>query len=166
MFDCRASCLYGRGTMRNAVNSCPRDTATMRRDLFIDAAARFVQHRRAAAQGAQFFVTPDATALYCPSHTTHRTVLISLESAIFWPYVLAGPFAWALYGLGMRAGRRRMSLLDREAYEVAKPEPRVTILVPAKDEDASIRACLESALAQDYPNFELLAIDDRSTDRT
>ena len=93
-------------------------------------------------------------------------MLISTESAIFWSYVLSGPFGWALYGLGMHCGRRRLSLLERDAYELAKPEPRVTILIPAKDEGEPVRACLESALGQDYPNFEILAIDDRSTDNT
>jgi chlorobactene glucosyltransferase len=79
---------------------------------------------------------------------------------------LNGPFAWALYGLGMHAGRRRLSLLDRKPFEVTKPEPKVTILIPAKDEGEPIRECLTSALAQDYPNFEVLAIDDRSNDNT
>ncbi|HTL27627.1 MAG TPA: glycosyltransferase family A protein, partial [Tepidisphaeraceae bacterium] len=38
--------------------------------------------------------------------------------------------------------------------------------VPAKDEGARIRLCLESVLKQDYPNFSVIAIDDRSTDET
>ncbi len=46
------------------------------------------------------------------------------------------------------------------------PPPRVTILVPAKDEGERIRDCLASALGQDYPNFGVVAVDDRSTDRT
>jgi chlorobactene glucosyltransferase len=46
------------------------------------------------------------------------------------------------------------------------PLPPVTILIPAKDEGERIRACLTSALSQDYPNFRVIAIDDRSTDRT
>ena len=40
------------------------------------------------------------------------------------------------------------------------------MLVPAKDEEENIENCIKSLLAQDYPNFEIIAIDDRSKDRT
>jgi chlorobactene glucosyltransferase len=43
---------------------------------------------------------------------------------------------------------------------------RVSILVPARDEERSIAGCVSSLLAQDYPNFELLVLDDSSSDRT
>jgi glycosyltransferase involved in cell wall biosynthesis len=42
----------------------------------------------------------------------------------------------------------------------------VTILIPAKDEGEGVRACLERALALDYPAATILAVDDRSTDQT
>jgi glycosyltransferase involved in cell wall biosynthesis len=44
--------------------------------------------------------------------------------------------------------------------------PLVTILVPAKDEEANIGDCLRTLQAQDYSDFEIIVIDDRSTDRT
>jgi len=44
--------------------------------------------------------------------------------------------------------------------------PRVSVLVAAKDEEANIEACLRDLLEQDYPNFEVIAIDDRSRDAT
>ncbi|MGH9549609.1 MAG: glycosyltransferase, partial [Terriglobales bacterium] len=44
--------------------------------------------------------------------------------------------------------------------------PFVSILVPARNEETKIGRCLDSLLAQDYPNFEIVVIDDRSTDRT
>ncbi len=44
--------------------------------------------------------------------------------------------------------------------------PFVSIIVPARNEETKISRCLESLLNQDYPNFELVVIDDRSTDRT
>lgn len=46
------------------------------------------------------------------------------------------------------------------------PAPKVTVLVPARNEEESIGACLETLAAQDYPNFEVVLIDDRSEDRT
>ncbi len=44
--------------------------------------------------------------------------------------------------------------------------PRVSIIVPARDEERSIQRCVESLLAQDYPNFEVIVVDDASTDAT
>lgn len=44
--------------------------------------------------------------------------------------------------------------------------PSVSILVPARNEEQNIRRCLQSLLAQDYPDFEVLALDDDSGDGT
>jgi glycosyltransferase involved in cell wall biosynthesis len=45
-------------------------------------------------------------------------------------------------------------------------EPTLTVIVPACNEAPNIAACLESLLAQDYANLQIIAIDDRSTDQT
>src|SRR5277367_1571788 len=45
-------------------------------------------------------------------------------------------------------------------------EPRVTVIVPARNEELDIRATLESLLALDYSNYEVIAVDDRSTNAT
>ena len=44
--------------------------------------------------------------------------------------------------------------------------PRVSILLPARNEETNVEACVRSLLAQDYPDFEVLVLDDDSTDRT
>lgn len=44
--------------------------------------------------------------------------------------------------------------------------PRVSVLVPARNEERGIERCVSSLLAQDYPDFEVLVLDDESTDRT
>ncbi|HSJ52205.1 MAG TPA: glycosyltransferase, partial [Anaerolineae bacterium] len=43
---------------------------------------------------------------------------------------------------------------------------KVSVLVPARNEEANIERCIRSLLSQDYPDFEVLALDDESTDRT
>ena len=44
--------------------------------------------------------------------------------------------------------------------------PLISVCVPARNEERNIRRCVDAILAQDYPNFEVIVLDDRSTDRT
>lgn len=44
--------------------------------------------------------------------------------------------------------------------------PMVSILVPARNEEKNIIRCIQSLLAQNYPSFEVLALDDQSSDST
>lgn len=44
--------------------------------------------------------------------------------------------------------------------------PMVSILVPARNEERSLRECLSSLLALDYPRYEVIFVNDHSSDRT
>ena len=44
--------------------------------------------------------------------------------------------------------------------------PRVSLLVPARNEARSIEGCVRSLLAQGYPDFEVIILNDESTDGT
>jgi len=44
--------------------------------------------------------------------------------------------------------------------------PLISVCIPARNEERNIRACVEAVLAQDYPNLEVIVLDDRSTDAT
>lgn len=44
--------------------------------------------------------------------------------------------------------------------------PKVSIIFAARDEAPQVRAALKSMLAQNYPDFEVIAVNDRSTDDT
>ena len=54
----------------------------------------------------------------------------------------------------------------RRDSPLPEPAPLVSILIPTRDEEANIEACLKSLQNQDYPNFEILVLDDNSTDNT
>jgi glycosyltransferase involved in cell wall biosynthesis len=45
-------------------------------------------------------------------------------------------------------------------------DPSVSIIVPARNEEAGLRTCLESLLTQTGVAFEVIVVDDHSTDRT
>jgi glycosyltransferase involved in cell wall biosynthesis len=49
---------------------------------------------------------------------------------------------------------------------VAAGNPLVSIIVPARNEEESIEQALRSLLALDYDNYEVIAVNDRSTDGT
>ena len=53
-----------------------------------------------------------------------------------------------------------------ESAQPAGRAPGVSIIVPAYNEGAMIATVLESLLAIDYPNFEIVVVDDGSSDRT
>ncbi len=53
----------------------------------------------------------------------------------------------------------------RKAAPVA-PDLRISVIVPAFNEEKSIASSIESLLAQDYGNYEVVLVDDGSTDRT
>ncbi len=44
--------------------------------------------------------------------------------------------------------------------------PFVSIVIPARNEEKYIERCIKSLLNQDYPRFEIIVIDDNSTDDT
>ncbi len=80
---------------------------------------------------------------------------------------------WLFAGLAVartiatgRGIRRVPDLLDRRWDKTPSGNPRLVVIVPARNEGSTIEPALRSLLAQDYPNLHLLVVDDRSTDAT
>jgi cellulose synthase/poly-beta-1,6-N-acetylglucosamine synthase-like glycosyltransferase len=92
--------------------------------------------------------------------------LLTPHHILFAIYLLLGP--GAILGLlaSLALGYSRMKRLSEQKYVAPTPAPNATILIPAKDEGGKIRECLHAILRQDYPNFDVIAIDDRSSDST
>jgi hypothetical protein len=52
------------------------------------------------------------------------------------------------------------------AVDPVSKQPMVSVIVPARNEEASLGACLKSLAAQTQVSFEIIVVDDGSTDRT
>jgi chlorobactene glucosyltransferase len=81
--------------------------------------------------------------------------------------IMAGIFGvWVYFLVYMTKSFRqspRLESLDRTSI---RHFPQVSVILPARNEGRYIARCLDSLLAQDYPNFEIIAVNDSSTDRT
>ena len=94
----------------------------------------------------------------------------------FWTGLLGFiAFAWLLAAIDLARGALTIPALDtvqllpaEAALNAAKPDkaPRVSILFSALDEAEKLPAALGTFLAMDYPNYEVIAVDDRSEDAT
>ncbi|MDD3095128.1 MAG: glycosyltransferase [Candidatus Neomarinimicrobiota bacterium] len=88
---------------------------------------------------------------------------LSLNIIIAVCYALAG--CYVLYILYFLLGFRR---LKAHALKKDADLPALSVLICARNEEASVEACIRSVFAQDYPSekFSVVAVNDRSEDAT
>lgn len=72
-------------------------------------------------------------------------------------------YLWQL--LTLLNGQRQLHPLPPEPQNPCRGWPKVSIIIPARDEEAEIEQALRSVLEMDYPNFEIIVVNDRSKDR-
>ena len=87
---------------------------------------------------------------------------------IFW-WLLGGALAavWLDRMQDAARGMPRVADITRPEWDRhLQPTPRVSIIVPGRDEQEHVEAALASFAAQDYENLEIIAVDDRSRDST
>lgn len=73
----------------------------------------------------------------------------------------------ALLGCGMIISFSNFIHVKKfEDFTPSTDQPFVSILVPARDEERNIETCVRSLLAQQYANYEVIVLNDHSTDST
>ena len=81
-------------------------------------------------------------------------------------YVFIGCVYWLWMFVGTLRVVRGVPLLAQSDAPSPQSWPKLSIVIPACNEAASLEAALSSVLQQDYPDLEIILIDDRSTDGT
>ncbi len=80
--------------------------------------------------------------------------------------ILGGVFSTWIYLLLFMIKSITMSPRLEFIENVEKKFPKVSIILPARNEEKHIRHCIDSLLKQDYSDFELILVNDESTDKT
>ena len=73
--------------------------------------------------------------------------------------------AWVFLLKSMFDSFRFTPYLDK-FENTSKTNPKVSIILPARNEEEFIKKCLDSLIEQDYENYEIVVINDSSEDRT
>lgn len=86
-----------------------------------------------------------------------------LMCSILFTIIFAGSRFVLFLGLGIEALREKRR---RTSSPRTEPLPSVSVVIPARDEEARLGPLLRSLTDQHYPDFEIIFINDRSSDAT
>jgi glycosyltransferase involved in cell wall biosynthesis len=90
---------------------------------------------------------------------------------MIWLYWISGTLLatlWSISVIQSAIHAHELADLTRPEWEVPDGTalPSLTIVVPARNEEADVGPALESLLRLNYPAYDVVAVNDRSTDRT
>src|SRR5882724_11657135 len=75
-------------------------------------------------------------------------------------------FFWVFYGLRVAWGLLRLPWIKDFAALKDEDCPRISLIFAARDEEDKLPRALATLALIDYPNLEMIAVDDRSGDAT
>ena len=90
-----------------------------------------------------------------------------------WVWLAAGLLLgadWLRRSVAATLGMSKIADVSRPEWDrlprLTGQQPSIRVVVPARNEEQMIEQCLRSLLTEDYPELEICAVDDRSTDST
>src|SRR5467141_4750717 len=86
-----------------------------------------------------------------------------LLGLILWGFIAS---FWIFYGLHIAYGALRLPIIKDIPPASDADCPRISILLAARDEEEKLPAALATLMEIDYPDLEVVAVDDRSKDAT
>lgn len=75
-------------------------------------------------------------------------------------------FIWTIQSIRAGIGMSRLPRIEKFTPLAKDHSPGISIIFAARDEAEKLSAALQSMLALDYPDYEVIAVNDRSTDAT
>ncbi len=88
-------------------------------------------------------------------------ILWSFEALVF-----LGCLPWYLAAWGVWMSLKNVQSLPSISLDREKKYPRLSVIIAARNEAGTIENALKSVLAQNYPNLEIILVNDRSNDGT
>ena len=85
-----------------------------------------------------------------------------VDFVFYYPLIMS--IVWIIGALFFYARRERGS--QQELFRMGEEMPRVSVIVPCFNEEATIRDTVENLQGLTYPNYEVIVVDDGSQDRT
>lgn len=151
------------------------------RSATVEALPRIIEQLR--AQDYEFTTVADLAGIShdeaMPIVPQNQNYLAQTDSVVFYGMSLGGSIIKWLFLLGIILGLSRVAIIGglalAQKWRSRKREienfgvnfqPFVSVVVPAFNEEKVICKTVESLLRSDYPNFEIIVVDDGSPDRT
>ncbi|MGI9035931.1 MAG: glycosyltransferase [Pyrinomonadaceae bacterium] len=151
------------------------------RSATVEALPQIIEKLR--AQGYEFTTVADLAGITpdeaMPPVPQNQNYLAQTDSVVFYGMSFGGSIIKWIFILGIALGLSRVAIIGglalAQKWRSRKREiehfgenfhPLVSVVVPAYNEEKVICKTIESLLRSDYPNFEIIVVDDGSPDKT
>ncbi len=81
-------------------------------------------------------------------------------------YILVEFVLWLHRAMTMLSSIKQYSVMPARAWSVNDAAPKVSLIIPCRNEAKNLPRLIPTLITQDYPNLEIILIDDRSEDAT
>lgn len=115
-----------------------------------------------SVSGFDKFGIPEKNILFDSIHKfdTNYSIMTVIQAIFIWSLTLSFWQTMLFVPLAIRGVAKESQLTDPQVW------PKISVIVPAYNEEKVIRTTIESLLATDYPDKEIILVDDGSKDQT